>query len=138
VKQQPASRLTELLVQRPWESDTELHGPTSPGGSSRHAASRLPLSANYCTARAPLASRRYDDDDDAGINYPIAAANGLFPVSGVLPTRRQPRTERALVAPRTALISANARQRIVMEIVYGQTAYVGPISATRPGCMSEV
>jgi len=87
VKQQPAVRQTELLVQRPWESDMELHGQRSP--ETHRATCREPSAvASKLLHRAGLlAGRRYDD---AGINYPIATV-GLFPVSDVYDAgRREP------------------------------------------------
>ena len=56
-----ACRQTELLVQRPWELDSALGGPPVPGGSSRHAGSRLPrqiTAPRGTTACRPAIRRR--------------------------------------------------------------------------------
>ena len=81
--------------------------PRVSGGSSRHAGTSRRLSpANYCTVRAGRSA-----DVDARINYPVAvAATGLFPVSEC---RRAPRP----ASYGRVLIGANARRRIVMEMI---------------------
>jgi len=111
-----------------------------PGGSSRHAAAAVCRTspANYCTVRAHdgPGERRYDDEDDAGINYPIAAV-GLFPVSDVYSADRRRRRLNAARRPshgcprcaaRCSRLGASARRRIVMKIirtvgVYGWDQY---------------
>lgn len=95
--------------------------------SSWHASSRLASPANYCTARAGrTVNERYDCDSANQLSHRgPPRSRGLFSVSGCSVAYGRCWMKHA------RLIRANARQRIVMDIVHPANTWTGISSSPR-------